>query len=223
MDRRSPTKPVLVRGVGIAGILAGTALVTGQLLFWFAVPDSGAERDEQGPLVLATGIIWLIAHGLLAPFVGGVYALIFRRVGVFGGSGAVLAVLGTIGLCMYAFFLFPELVGFRPDTVREGRIALSLQATGELGVASLLVGLFLLAFTMLMTRVFAPVAASLIVVGAVVAPFGLDNPVWLVLGSCLIGAGSVWMGLLLVAGRFPMTGRSRPIWPRPGRQRQYRF
>ena len=223
MDRRSPIKPVLVRGAGIAGILAGTALVIGQLLFWYVVPDSGIERNEQEPLVLATGIIWLIAHGLLVPFVGGLYALIYRRVGVFGGSGAVLAVLGTIGLCMYAFFLFPELVGFRPDTVQEGRIALALQATGELGAASVLIGLFILAFTMLVTRVFAPVAASLTVVGAVVAPFGVDNAVWLVIGSCLMGAGVVWMGLLLVAGRLPSTGRSRPVWPRPAGQRQFRF
>ena len=220
---RSLNAEDLVRWCGLAGVVSGVALIAGQLSFWLLVPDSDAAREERQALVFTTAVIWLVAHALLAPAIAGVYSQVYKRVGAFGGAGAVAAVLGTIGLCFYVLFLFPELIGFRPDTIDRAQVALALQAIGELGAASLLAGLFLLAVTMAVTRVFAPVGSSMVAAGALVAPFGLEDLAWLALGSCLIGLGVVWMGLLMMIGRTPSAKAARPAWPPSARGRQFRF
>jgi hypothetical protein len=213
----------LVRWSGIAGLIAGAALIAGQLSFWLVVPESDEVRAEREAWVFGTAMLWLLGHALLAPAIGGIYSQVQKRVGAFGGAGAAMAVLGTIGICFYVFFLFPELIGFRPDTIDEAQVALALEAIGELGAALLLAGLFLLSLTMALTRAFAPAAAALIGAGALVSPFGLGDLGWLALGACLVGAGVIWMSLLLASGRSPSARRLKGEWPRPIRDRQFRF
>ena len=209
-----------VRWSGLAAIVSGLALATGQIAFWLVVPDSDAERERERTLVFGTAVIWLVAHALMAPALVGIYSQVFRRLGVVGGSGAVLAVLGTTGICFYVFFLFPELVGFKPDSFHKAQVALALQAIGELGAASLVVGLLLLATSMIVTRAFAPLASGMLAAGALVAPFGLEDLAWLAVGACLVGLGLIVMGVLLVLGRAPAV---RATWPRPDRRTQFRF
>jgi len=220
---RAPSREDLVHWSGLAAIVAGIGLIAGQMCFWLVVPESGAARQDRETLVFVTALIWLATHALLAAAIAGVYSQVFRRIGAFGGAGAVMAVSGSIGLCCYVFFLFPELIGFRPDTIDKAQVAPALQAIGELGAAGLVGGLFLLALTMLVTRVFAPMACALVVAGALVAPFGLEDLQWLALGSLLAGAGVAWMGLLLTSGKTPAARPARSSWPRPARDRQFRF
>ena len=220
---RRVTSASLVRWAGFAGIVGGAALIAAQLCFWLVVPDSEEVRRERQPVVFTTAVLWLVAHALLAPAIAGVYHGTYRRVGPFGGAGAVMAFLGTLGLFSYAFFLFPELIGFRPETVDEAQIAVALQATGELGAMSLLGGLFLFCVTLIVTRAFTPAAPSLIVAGSLVAPFGLLDLGWLALGAALVGSGVMWMGFHLATGRTAWARADRPVWPRPERNRQFRF
>jgi hypothetical protein len=131
-----------------------------------------------------------------------------------------MAILGTVAICFYVFFLFPELIGFKPDSFHKAQVALALEAIGELGAASLVAGLVLLAAAMITTRVFAPVASGMLAAGALVTPFGLEDLAWLALGASLVGLGLIIMGILLVLGRTPV---ARPVWPRPERRTQFRF
>jgi hypothetical protein len=213
----------LVRWSGLAGLVAGPVLALGQISFWLLVPESDTEREGHEALVFFTAILWLVAYALLAVAVAGVYSQVFRRVGAFGGAGAVAAVSGTIGICFYVFFLFPELIGFRPDTIDRAQVALALQAIGELGAASLLGGLFLLSLAIIVTRVFAPLPWVIVAAGTLVAPFGLLDLAWLALGSCLVGAGIAWISLLVFTGRTPATRTAKPAWPPSARGRQFRF
>jgi hypothetical protein len=213
----------LIHWSGLAAMAGSIALAAGQLSFWLAVPESDAAREGRQTAVFLTAVLWLVAHALLAAAIAGVYSRVYRRVGAFGGAGAVAAVFGTIGVGCYTFFLFPELIGFRPDTFDRAQTALALQAIGELGAASLLGGLFLLSLSMVITRAFAPVAAATVLAGTLVAPFGLDDLRWLALGACLVAAGFAWMGLLLATGRTAATRGARPAWPPQGSKRQFRF
>src|SRR5690606_23380552 len=131
--------------------------------------------------------------------------------------------LGAVGLACHAFFLFPELIGFRPDSFDDAQIAVTLEAIGELGAASLVAGLFLLGLTKTLTRAFLPPASVLLAAGALVAPLGLVDLGWLALGGCMVGAAVAWMGYLLASGRAPATRPAREAWPRSSRPRQFRF
>jgi hypothetical protein len=213
----------LVRWSGLAGLLGGLALAAGQLSFWLVVPESDAAREDRQAAVFATAVLWLVAHVLLAAAIAGVYARVYRRVGAFGGAGAIAAIFGTIGVSCYTFFLFPELIGFRPDTIDRAQIALALQAIGELGAASLLGGLFLLSLSLVFTRAFAPAAGAVVLTGTLVAPFGLEDPAWLALGACLIATGIAWIGALLATGRATATRPDEEAWPPSQRKRQFRF
>jgi hypothetical protein len=212
-----------VQWSGVAAIGAGLALIAGQLAFWLLVPESREVREQRDTVVFATAASWLLAHALLAPGIAGIYSQVFRRVGAFGGAGAVMSVLGTIAICFYVFFLFPELIGFSPDTIDRAQVALALQALGEAGAASLLAGLFLLSLTMILTHAFTPAGSALVAAGSLVAPFGLTDLGWLALAAVLVGTGVIWMGILLWTGRAPTIRQAGPNWPIPARPRQFKF
>lgn len=210
----------LMRLFGASAVVSGSCLGFGQVLFWLVVPEVESERQDRQAIVICTAVLWLTAHSLLALALIGVYLQVFRRVGAFGGAGFVMGLFGTIGLCLYIFFLFPELIGFRPDSFQDFQIALALQALGELGAALLIAGLVLLSVAMIVARAFPVLWPTMVAAGALLAPFGFEDLRWLALGGVLVGVGMFGMGLVILRGQ---KQPSRTPWPAQTQSGQFRF
>jgi hypothetical protein len=148
-----------------------------------------------------TATVWMGGQVLSIPAILGL-TMRFRTGGL-GGTGATLSIAGSLGIAAYLVFLFPELVGFRPDSIDRAETALALQAAGELGAASFLTGWGLFALSLLSVRgmPFMWLSAVLVLAGTLVAPLGLVEFVWLPVGACLLGAGIASLGLLLTRTR----------------------
>jgi hypothetical protein len=192
---------IKVRLAGVACMIAGVCLCAAYVLFWRFVPVDDAERAEQRPAVLVTGVLWMLGHVALAPSLIGIYARQFRRAGLLGGTGLVLCVAGTLGLAAFAYRLFPELFDARVYRYSEMQWALLLQAVAELSGTSLLIGLLFFGVASVRARTYPRLAGALFAAAALVAVLALEDEGFLALAATVLAAGLVWLGGILLRSR----------------------
>jgi hypothetical protein len=210
------------RACALAGAPAGIALAAAIVSFCFLVPETRAERQQQHALVLATGALWFAAQALTLPPAFAVYAAARRRTIGLAGSGLALSLGGSCGILFYLAFLFPELFGFRPDTIDKAQTAVLMQAAGELGAAAFTAGWLLLALALIISRSLALPAPLLLAAGALVVPLGLVDLGWLALGAVMLGAGMGACGYVLA--HTPRGQHAGPVLSLDGpRRRQFRL
>lgn len=202
-----------VRLAGVSSVIAGLLLTAGHLAFWQLVPVGDDARAEKETQVIIVGLLWLSAHVAIAPALMGIHAQQYRRTGTLGGVGLVLGVGGTLGLAMAMLLVFPEIIGLQTDTVQEARIAVLLQATGELSVVSFLVGLLLVGTATILAGRLPRFSGTLLVVGSLLAPLALLSESFLTLSGVLMGTGLTWIGATLLFARQPATIKRSPAQP----------
>ena len=185
------TQSRFVRWGGLASILSGLLLASGQVLVL-------ASGQEHGP-AFALDLI-LVSHIAIIFAIMALYAAQAHRVGILGQLGAVLGVIGTT---LIAANVYVEIAAAAGVDTRPAEGVASFGIFSALGAFGFLSGLVLFAIATVRAGVFPRWAGLLLIVGAVLAflggPLGV-NAIF-VAGGVVASAGFIWLGWALFAGQ----------------------